>query len=188
MSIIKELIERSGDVCELCTSTDELSVFEVVASNSAIQQSIYICKSCKSQIVDKRVIDVNHWHCLNDSIWSIHPAVQVQAYRVLKSISHEPWAQDLLDSLYLEDDIQAWADESITEIEEKIPTKDSNGTILNQGDNVTIIKDLDVKGASFVAKRGTIVKSIHLTDNNEQVEGRVNGVKIVLLSKFLRKA
>jgi len=91
--------------------------------------------------------------------------------------------------LYLEPEIQAWADaESESGGDEREPTRDTNGTVLNEGDSVTIIKDLEVKGAGFTAKRGTVVKNIHLTDNPEQIEGRVNGVKIVLLSKFLKKA
>jgi protein PhnA len=66
-------------------------------------------------------------------------------------------------------------------------TLDSNGVELQAGDSVSIIKDLEVKGAGFTAKRGTTVKNISLTNNPEQIEGRVNGVKIVLLSKFLKK-
>ena len=58
----------------------------------------------------------------------------------------------------------------------------------HNGDNVIIIKDLEVKGAGWTAKRGTVVKNITLTDNPEQIEGKVNGVKIILLSKFLKKA
>ena len=53
---------------------------------------------------------------------------------------------------------------------------------------MTIIKDLEVKGAGFTAKRGTVVKNIALTDNPEQIEGRVNGTRIVLLSCFLKKS
>ncbi|PIR17599.1 MAG: PhnA domain protein, partial [Elusimicrobia bacterium CG11_big_fil_rev_8_21_14_0_20_64_6] len=66
--------------------------------------------------------------------------------------------------------------------------KDSNGNILSEGDTVTLIKDLNVKGANFTAKRGTIVRKIALTDNPEQIEGKVNGTQIVLLTKYLKKA
>jgi protein PhnA len=123
-------------------------------------------------------------------MWSEIPAVQVTAYRVLKQIADEGWPQDLLDMLYLDDETKEWAESIFKESEsdDVIPTKDSNGAILNSGDNVTIIKDLEVKGAGFTAKRGTVVKNITLTDNPEQIEGRVNGTKIVLLSKFLKKA
>jgi len=72
--------------------------------------------------------------------------------------------------------------------DDDIVHKDSNGVILSAGDTVTIIKDLNVKGAGFTAKRGTAVRNISLTSNPEQIEGRVNGVKIVLLTCFLKKS
>ncbi len=66
--------------------------------------------------------------------------------------------------------------------------KDSNGTILLEGDSVHLIKDLKVKGSSSILKRGTIVKNIRLTSNPEEVEGRVDKVQMVLKSCFLKKA
>lgn len=65
--------------------------------------------------------------------------------------------------------------------------KDSNGTPLNDGDAVTVIKDLKVRGSSMVIKQGTKVKSIRLTDNPEEVEGKVEGSMMVLRAEFLRK-
>jgi len=116
-------------------------------------------------------------------MWSEIPAVQVVSYRLLKKLNN----QELLDMLYLEDDIKAWADSEVESSETQELPKDSNGTVLNQGDSVTIIKDLEVKGANFTAKRGTLVKGIILNGNPEQVEGKVNGTRIVLLSCFLKK-
>ena len=188
MGIKEELIERSGGKCELCSSTEDLDVLKVEPSDESVEKSILVCKTCREQIANPDNIDPNHWHCLNESMWSSEPAVQVMAYRILKRISSEGWSQDMLDMLYLEPEVQAWADAEFNEDDGQEPTRDSNGTILEEGDTVTIIKDLDVKGAGFTAKRGTVVKNIHLTDNTEQIEGRVNGVKIVLLSKFLKKA
>ncbi|MES2691035.1 MAG: zinc ribbon domain-containing protein YjdM [Bacteroidota bacterium] len=66
--------------------------------------------------------------------------------------------------------------------------KDSNGTLLNEGDSVTLIKDLKVKGSSSVLKRGTVVKNIRLTDNDDEIEGRVNKEMMVLRAEFLKKA
>lgn len=66
-------------------------------------------------------------------------------------------------------------------------TKDSNGTILTDGDSVLIIKTLKVKGSSNNLDRGTLVKNIRLTDNTEEVEARVNGSIIVLKACFLKK-
>jgi protein PhnA len=67
-------------------------------------------------------------------------------------------------------------------------TKDSNGTLLNEGDSVQLIKDLDVKGTSVTLKRGTIIKNIRLTYNDEEIECRVEKVKgLVLKTCFLKK-
>ncbi len=187
MSLEQELMARSGSQCELCTSTDNLSALEVSPSDGSVQKSILVCATCKEQVQDKDKMDANHWHCLNDSMWSEVDAVKVVAYRMLSRIASEGWPQDLLDMMYLEDDDKAWADEGI-EAENRLPTRDSNGTILQAGDSVSVIKDLVVKGAGFTAKQGTTVKNIHLVpDNHEQIEGRVNGTKIVLLSCYLKK-
>ncbi|HAZ13015.1 MAG: PhnA protein [Bdellovibrionales bacterium GWA2_49_15] len=67
-------------------------------------------------------------------------------------------------------------------------TKDSNGTTLADGDSVTVIKDLKVKGSSIVLKRGTLIKKIRLTDDEEEVDCRVEGSSIVLKTCFLKKA
>jgi protein PhnA len=189
MSLEQQLLERANGVCELCSDSDTLTAFDVNPSNHELEKTILLCKNCRSQIENPQTMDSNHWHCLNDSMWSTEPAVQVMAYRILKQISHEGWPQDLLDTLYLEDEVQTWADLETTQDEdEKVePTRDSNGTILEAGDTIAIIKDLVVKGAGFTAKQGTTVKNISLTRNSEQIEGRVNGTKIVLLSKFLKK-
>lgn len=70
-----------------------------------------------------------------------------------------------------------------------IKVKDSNGTVLNDGDSVTLIKDLKVKGSSTVLKRGTVIKNIRLTDDPAEIEGRTDKVKgLVLRTEFLRKA
>lgn len=65
--------------------------------------------------------------------------------------------------------------------------KDSNGTKLADGDAVTVIKDLPVKGSSMVIKRGTKVKSIRLTDNHEEVDCKIDGSSLVLKTCFLKK-
>ncbi len=180
----KNLIDRSGGVCELCGATENLDVFGVEPSNGKDSQSILICTTCKGQIEGEVALDANHWRCLNDSMWSVVPAVQVMAYRMLKKIDN----QDLLGMMYLEPEVLEWAN-MVTEDETETtkPVKDSNGSTLEAGDSVTVIKDLEVKGAGFTAKRGTVVKNIGLNGIEGQIEGRVNGTRIVLLSKFLKK-
>ena len=66
--------------------------------------------------------------------------------------------------------------------------KDSNGNVLSDGDNVTTIKDLKVKGTSSTLKRGTVVKKIRLTGTPDQVECRMGKSTIVLKASFLKKA
>ena len=68
-------------------------------------------------------------------------------------------------------------------------TRDSNGTTLADGDNVTLIKDLKVKGTSVTLKRGTLVKGIRLTGDPDEIECRVEKVKgLVLRTEFVKKA
>ncbi len=66
--------------------------------------------------------------------------------------------------------------------------KDSNGNILNDGDNVVLIKSLKVKGSSINLKQGTVFKKIKLTSNDEEVEGKYENTKIVLKTMFVKKA
>ena len=70
-----------------------------------------------------------------------------------------------------------------------IKVRDSNGAQLAEGDTVTLIKDLKLKGSSTVIKRGTVIKNIHLTDDPAEIEGRTDQVKgLVLRTEFLKKA
>ena len=67
--------------------------------------------------------------------------------------------------------------------------KDSNGTELKDGDNVTLIKDLKVKGANATLKRGTIIKGIRLTDDESEIDCRHEKIKgLVLRTEFVKKA
>jgi len=121
-------------------------------------------------------------------MWNQEPAVQVMSYRMLHRLSTESWAQDALDMIYMEDDVKTWAEQGIAAAEREGPTRDSNGADLQDGDDVTLIKDLKVKGANFTAKQGTLVRGISLTDNPEHIEGKVNGTRIVLVAAYLKKA
>ena len=190
MSIEHTLFQRSNSKCELCGSESDLAPLNVPPVETAdADHAVLACNICSTQIDSNAELDANHWRCLNDSMWTPIPAVQVVAWRLLKRLDSEGWAQDLLDMLYLEEEVQTWAEAgSLTEADDTVESKDSNGATLLAGDTVTLIKDLDVKGAGFTAKRGTVVKNISLTNNPEHIEGRVNGTRIVLLTKFLKKA
>ena len=183
MNVEKELQERSGNICELCGSTENLSVLEVSPSDASAEQSILVCSSCKTQI-ESDELDESHFNCLNDSMWSEVPAVKVMAYRLLTKLGR----QDLLEMMYLEDEEKSWAEAGLKTVSDVV-VKDANGVILQHGDSVVILKDLDVKGAGFTAKRGTTVRNITIPQDVEgHIEGRVNGAKIYLKTEFLKKA
>lgn len=186
-----KLNERAGGACELCLSTTGISNLLLDGRNSTESENyIVVCETCKSQIEDPEKMDVNHWRCLNESMWSEVPAVKVVSWRMLNRLKSHGWPQDLIEMLYLDDETLEWAKASGEgrDDEEQIVHKDSNGTILAQGDTVTLIKDLDVKGAGFTAKRGTSVRNIRLVhDNPEQIEGKVEGQSIVILTQYVKK-
>ena len=191
MSLERELQKRSGHKCELCTSDENLNIYTIppTPKKATINQVVYLCSTCSKQI-DTKEYDLNHWRCLNDSMWSEHASVQVMAWRVLNKIKHEGWPQDLLDMLYLDEETLAWAKEGNedSDSENTLKHKDSNGVILQAGDSVVLIKDLPVKGSSMVAKRGTAVRRISLDHENETyIEGKVNGQHIVILTQYVKK-
>jgi protein PhnA len=187
MTIEQQLQERSGGRCELCGTTDQLSLLAVSPKDAdRADHCALLCATCQGDLESPQ--DHNHWRCLNDCMWSQEPAVQVLAWRTLKKLATEVWARDLLDMMYMEPDVQQWAEAGLPAEDDSEPTLDSNGARLQAGDSVTLIKDLDVKGAGFTAKRGTMVRGISLTSNPEHIEGKVNGTQIVLVARFLKKA
>ncbi|MFT5750079.1 MAG: protein PhnA [Ancylomarina sp.] len=192
MSVLKELQARSGSICELCGATDNLNVYEVPpATKEGSDKCLLLCSTCSEQLENSEKVDANHWRCLNDSMWSEVPAVQVMAWRMLNRLKAEGWPQDLLDMLYLDEETMAWAQATGEgeDDEDKVIHKDSNGVVLQSGDSVVLIKDLNVKGGGFTAKRGTHVRNISLDyDNAEHIEGRVSDQMIVILTQYVKKA
>jgi protein PhnA len=76
-----------------------------------------------------------------------------------------------------------------TEENDEIIVKDAFGNILADGDSVVVVKDLKVKGTSATLKKGTKIKNIHLTDDEELIECNADGIKgLVLRVEFLKKA
>lgn len=190
--IEKNLRERSESSCELCGSKLNLQIYDVPPyTTSDTEHSILTCNTCVTQINAHGKMDSNHWRCLNTSMWSTVPAVQVVVWRLLHALRHEGWPQDLIDMLYLDESTLTWAQQYVEETptENAIVHKDSNGTVLSAGDTVTLIKDLDVKGAGFTAKRGTAVRGISLVEgNSNQIEGKVNGQQIVILTQYVKRS
>ncbi len=191
MSVLQSLQERSNNTCELCASTESLTQYILPPSlNENVDNSILVCKTCLDQIEGNVEMDVNHWRCLNDSMWNEHVAVQILSWRMLQRLRHEGWPKDLLDMMYLDDDALALARATGEHEDEanKIIHRDSNGVVLEAGDSVVLIKDLKVKGSSMVAKQGTAVRNIRLDhENAEYIEGKVDGQNIVIITKFVKK-
>lgn len=192
MSTEQSLRARSESKCELCGATDGLEVQTVTASPvDGADGSLFACTACRGQLDESQPIDPPHWRCLGDSMWSPVPAVQVTAWRMLKRLGDEVWAQDLLELLYLDDETLAWARAGMAPAgdADAVVHLDSHGATLQAGDTVTLTKDLTVKGAGFTAKRGTAVRNISLVrDNAGQIEGRVSGQQIVILTQFVKKS
>ncbi|MDT0596228.1 PhnA domain-containing protein [Glaciecola petra] len=186
MSIQSLLLTRSDGNCELCQSAPSENMFLVPESTQTdLNSHLHLCNSCLQNIERGPQHDMQYWRFLSVSIWSTLAPAQVMSYRLLHQCAAESWAQDLLDIAYLEEDLQQWADAGLSELKEA--TLDANGVSLKAGDAVTIIKDLDVKGANFTAKRGTAVRNIGLSENPLHIEGKVNGQRIVLIAAYTKK-
>lgn len=187
MSLVDDLKERSANACEFCKRTGELSVYMVPPQASA---GIMVCQTCLNQLEKKEDMDPSHWSCLRDTMWSDVPAIQVVTWRLLNRMKHETWAADLIDQMYLDEDNLEWASATGDHLETDLNDvhRDCNAAVLRTGDNVTLIKSLDVKGSQINAKIGTVVKNIKLVpDNTEHIEGKIEGQQIVILTKFVRK-
>ncbi len=187
----KELKERANGHCELCNAAADLSVYEVQpSSGNTPERAIYLCEKCIAQLDKKQELDPAHWQCLSTSMWSEVAPVQVAAWRILNRLKTEAWAADLLEMLYLTEENLEWAkatgdheDGGVVDLH-----KDAFGNQLLTGDTVVLTQSLDVKGSTVNARQGTVVKNIRLVpDNTEQVEGKIDGQTIVILSKYLKK-
>jgi len=191
MKLVDLLITRSGNQCELCTATDSLKPYEVPpSSDGTADDTILICEKCRLQLEKKEELDTTRWSCLTTSMWSEVPAVQVVTWRMLNRLRNESWAAENLDMMYLSDEQLTWA--KATGDHENDATvelhRDANGHVLQHGDSVVLVKSLDVKGSTLNAKMGTVVRNIRLVeDNKEQIEGRVEGQLIVILTKYVRR-
>ncbi|MFB2119056.1 PhnA domain-containing protein [Parapedobacter sp. 2B3] len=185
----EKLLTRSGGKCELCGKDTDVVVYGVPPDGNA-ENEVVVCQSLLAQIEGREPVNPDEWRFLPDAMWSEVPAVQVLAWRMLNRLKGESWAADAMDILYLDEETLAWA-EAVAAPEEPgevVLHKDAFGNVLQNGDSVVLTKTLDVKGSSISAKLGTVVRNIRLVeDNPEQIEGRVDGQLIVILTKYLRK-
>ena len=162
--------------CPLCTSDAPLT--DTSVTGAPADAFITICAGCADPQTP-----ADHFRAIASTMWSEDAALQVYALRTLKRLDTD-WSRDLAEQLYLDAETQAWADNQAAQTNHK----DSNGVPLTSGDTVVLIKDLNVKGAGFTAKRGTAVHRITLVpDNDAHIEGRVEGQRIVILTEFVKK-
>ncbi|MFA7615602.1 MAG: PhnA domain-containing protein [Moheibacter sp.] len=192
MKLEEILKQRSGGVCELSGEAGNLNLYEVGPTDgNQPERAILISDKALAQIEKREEPDSDYWEkILPTAMWSEVSGVQVVSWRMLNRFRNESWAAEALDMIYLDDETLEWAKASGDHTGDGTVElhKDSNGNILQNGDTVTLIKDLDVKGSSLVAKIGTAVRNIRLVrDNPEQIEGKVDGQSIVILTKFVKK-
>jgi protein PhnA len=188
----EQLLKRSEDKCELCGAAGNLQVYQVPPQEYSNEENcLMACDKCRAQVEKKEELDSDHWRkCLPGIMWSEVPGVQVVAWRMLNRLRGESWAADNLDMLYFDDEKLAWAkatgdheNDSAVDLH-----KDAYGVVLQNGDTVVLTKSLDVKGSTLNAKMGTVVRNIRLVaDNTGQIEGRIEGQLIVILTKYVRK-
>ena len=191
MKLEEALQQRSEGHCEICSANAGVQLYEVQPQDNRSEENCcMLCSTCTSQIEKKEELDNNHWKILSTSMWSEVPAIQVLSWRMLNRLRNESWAAENLDMLYLDDEKLAWAKatgdhegDSSVDLH-----KHAYGVLLQNGETVILTKSLDVKGASVNARLGTVVRNIRLVaDNTEQVEGKIEGQQIVILTKYVRK-
>ncbi|UIR57255.1 PhnA domain-containing protein [Sphingobacterium sp. SRCM116780] len=191
MKLENQLFERAGNKCQLSQATENLVLYTLPPDlQPDVDNTIVISQKCANQLNKTEQLDVEYWKFLPDTMWSEFPAVQVAAWRMLSRLKNEGWASDALDILYLDDETLQWAKQTGDHENDGYVAfhLDSIGQQLFDGDSVVLTKTLDVKGSTIRATLGTVVKNIRLVfDNTEQIEGKIDGQTIVILTKYLRK-
>ncbi len=191
MAINPQLQSRSNNTCELCsTGNTEFQAYAVPPRNAdSIDNVVALCPDCYGKITQSDYSDANYWRCLTGSIWSEVPAVQALSYKLLGKLSAEEWASETIESVALDEAVILWANAEDEMEASKVVHKDSFGVVLATGDNIILTQNLNIKGANFIASKGTMVRKIRLVpDNEEQIEGKIEGHTIVILTKYVRKA
>lgn len=188
MSISQKLKERNSELCELCNSeTATLEYTVSPKSDDSTENQVALCSTCLNSMDLPGSKDSSfHWRCLEGSIWNPQPSVQALSYRILQNHKSEDWADNLISSVDLDENIIQWA---MRAFEVADVHSDAFGNKLESGDTVVLTEQLNVKGTSFTASKGTVVKKIKLVhDNVEQIEGKINDQTIVILTKFVKKS
>lgn len=188
MALQKILEERSNNECELCNQKDtNLHAYAIPPKDdSSPEHQIVCCTTCLDKIKAKDYTSPDYWRFTTGTIWSEVAAVQAMSYKILTKLKETDWAGETLESVFPEENIIEWANAEDELAQE--PHKDTYGALLSQGDNVVLIQNLNVKGTSFTAQKGTVVKNIRLVhDDSTHIEGKVNGTSIYILTKYVKK-
>jgi protein PhnA len=112
----KDLVRRSRSHCELCEKNGvKLDVYELLPleEDPYVDGCIFICESCLKQIENPKKMTPSYWRCLNNTLYSEVPAVQVMAFRMLRrlTVKGEHWAEELVEHAYLDPELEEWADQ-----------------------------------------------------------------------------
>ena len=184
MPLSQQLKQRCQDVCELCGTETATHAYTVSPKNEdSINNQVALCTTCLSAI--DHTDSGFHWRCIEGSIWNPEPSVQALSYRILHQYKDEDWANNLINSVDLDENTIQWA---LSAFEVADVHKDAYGNVLENGDTVVLTQALNVKGTNFTASKGTVVKKIKLVhDNAEHIEGKINDQTIVILTKFVKK-
>ncbi len=185
MSISTQLKERNSALCELCNADSATHAYTVSPKNDdSIANQVALCDTCFAAL--EKTDAGFYWRCLEGSIWNPEPSVQALSYRLLYQYKSEDWANNLINSVDLDENVIQWA---TTAFEVAAVHTDAFGNKLESGDTVVLTEQLNVKGTSFTASKGTVVKKIKLVhDNVDQIEGKINDQTIVILTKFVKKS
>ncbi|HEX8516887.1 MAG TPA: PhnA domain-containing protein [Bacteroidia bacterium] len=185
MAISGKLKERNTGLCELCNAENADHEYTVSPkTDDSIENQVALCDTCLTAIDSKD--SGFHWRCLEGSIWSPHTSILALSYRILQNYKNEDWAGNLLSSVDWDEKVVQWA---MTAFEVPDVHIDAFGNKLQNDDTVVLTQQLNVKGTSFSASKGTVVKKIKLVhDNNEQIEGKINDQTIVILTKYVKKS
>jgi protein PhnA len=184
MPISSALKERNQDQCELCNAQIATQAYTVSPkTDDSIENQVAVCQTCITAMNDATASF--YWRCTEGSIWSAYASVQALSYRIAHQYKAEAWATDLINSVDLDETTIQWA---LSAFEVAAVHQDAFGNILESGDTVVLTEQLNVKGTSFSASKGTVVKKIKLVhDNTNQIEGKINDQVIVILTKFVKK-
>jgi protein PhnA len=184
MALNEKLNTRSQGICELCNSQPAVHAYTVSPKSEEIAENqVALCDNCLQAITEKGKGD--NLRFLEGSIWNPEPSVQALSYRLLYAHKDEEWANNVLNSVELDENTVQWA---MSAFEVAEVHKDAFGNQLENGDTVVLTQGLNVKGTNFTAAKGTVVKRIRLVPGNtEQIEGKINDQTIVILTKYVKK-